>query len=137
MVMRFVESIRASVHRHHIWTPCFAALLLSACATTALWDATDPHEYIAIPQTEISETELQESGVAYRKDDERGLYYVEKSALRQFGDYTIRALAAPATVVLDAATAIVVIGVLAAPESVLEGLDRKSSGTRDRPRKRD
>jgi hypothetical protein len=82
----------------------------TACVTTSLWKATDPEEYVAIPQSEVSESELQESGLKYRKDDRQGLYYVEKSGLRRLGDYTIRFFATPVTVVLDAAPAIVVIG---------------------------
>jgi hypothetical protein len=82
----------------------------TACVTTSLWKATDPEEYVAIPQNEVSESELRDSGLKYRKDDRQGLYYVEKSGLRRLGDYTIRFFATPVTVVLDAAPAIVVIG---------------------------
>jgi hypothetical protein len=82
----------------------------TACVTTSLWKATDPEEYVSIQQKEVSESELQKSGLTYRKDDRHGVYYVEKSGLRRLGDYTIRFFATPVTVVLDAAPAIVVIG---------------------------
>ena len=107
-------------------------LLATSCATEALWQATDPAEYVSVPQSEVSEAELRERGVDYRKDDEHGLYYVEKSGLRRLGDYTIRFFATPATVVVDTATAIVVIGAvigaLGAPE-YLDSWSRKGWGS--------
>lgn len=93
------------------------AILTSACATKALWEATDPAEYVSVPQTDVSEAELRERGIDYRRDDTQGLYYVEKSNIRRLGDYSIRFFATPITVALDAVPAIVVIG-------TLYGLDR-------------
>jgi len=111
------------------------AMCAASCLTTRLWKATDPVEYVAVSQNKISESELQERKVSYRKDDERGLYYVEKTSLRRLGDYTLRALAAPVTVVLDAAMAIVVVGAASGATvgaalgmDELERLDRKSGG---------
>jgi len=103
-------------------------ILATSCVTRSLWKATDPLEYVSVPQNEVSESELQERGVRYRKDDKRGLYYVEKTSLQRFGNYTIRMLATPATVVLDVAPVIVVIGAIAIAESELEELHRKSGG---------
>lgn len=89
------------------------AILASSCLTRALWKATDPHEYVAISQKDISEAELQQLGVDYQRDDGRGLFYVEKGGLRRLGDYSIRFFGVPVTVVLDAATVIVVGGAVA------------------------
>lgn len=100
------------------------AVLTSSCATRALWRATDPLEYVAVPQDEVSESELQESGVSYRKDDEHGLYYVEKSSLRRLGDYSMRACATPVTVCLDVAPVISCILAMGA----LDDLARRSGG---------
>lgn len=99
------------LHRHVMMG--MVAILASSCVTRSLWRATDPQEYVSVPQSEVSESELQAPGVSYHKDDQQGVYYVEKTNLRRLGDYTIRALAAPATVVIDAGTVIVVVGAAA------------------------
>ena len=92
------------------------AAVTSSCTTMALWKATDPQEYVLVSQSEVSESELQDRGVDYRKNDEQGLYYVEKTNLRRLGDYGVRALVMPASVILDAATVIVVVGAIVGPE---------------------
>lgn len=61
----------------------------------------------------MSEAELRERGVDYRKDDEHGVYYVEKTGLRRLGDYTIRFFLTPVAVVVDVAPAILVVGAVA------------------------
>jgi len=94
------------------------AVLTTSCATKKLWEATDPEEYVSVSQSEVSESELRERGVDYRKDDEHGVYYVEKSSLRRLGDYSIRFFATPVTIVLDVAPAIVVVGGVLALESL-------------------
>lgn len=110
------------------------SICVTSCVTKSLWNATDPEEYVAIPQTEVSEADLQETGVRYRKDDRLGLYYVEKSSLRRFGDYTIRFFVTPVTVFLDTAPAIVVVVGLVA----LDSLAVKSGGqTRERASRSD
>jgi len=55
---------------------------------------------------------------AMRPVHRRAALLVEKSNLRRLGDYTVRFFAAPVTVVLDAALAIVVIGAIAGAESL-------------------
>jgi len=100
-------------------------ILTASCATQSLWKATDPSEYLSVRQDEVSESELQERGVRYRKDNSRGVYYVEKTSLRRLGDYTVRAFGAPATVVLDTATAIVVVGTIGA---IMMGEDCRIKG---------
>jgi hypothetical protein len=101
-------------------------IMTTSCATSKLWEATDPEEYVSVPQSEVSEAELREKGVDYRKDDAHGVYYVEKSSLRRLGDYSIRFFAAPVTVVLDAATAIVVVGVVVGAVPAAIYLDSRS-----------
>lgn len=84
--------------------------LLVSCATPALWQATDPHEFVAVSRSKTNEEELKARGLQYRVDEQRNLVYVEKTKLRKSKDYVIRALATPVTVALDAATTIAVVG---------------------------
>src|ERR1035437_10424022 len=95
----------------------FSALLLSSClysTTTQLLNATEPNEYIRVPEAKISERVLQDKHLKYYKDDKAQVYYVEKSSLRKLGDYSIRMFAVPVTVIIDAAPAILVVGTIAA-----------------------
>ena len=81
----------------------------ASCATTrALWDDTDP--YVALSPDDITEDELKAQGIPYYRDDMRKVFFVEKRGLAKYKDYAIRALGTPATIVIDAATSIVVIG---------------------------
>lgn len=96
----------------------FNALLLAvvlltqvSCFTPALWDASNPREYVAISADRVSEQDLKRKGISYHKDEKWNLIYCPKSSIRKLGDYTIRALATPVTVTVDAAgAAIVVVG---------------------------
>ncbi len=115
---RSSPSLRWNMDHRQLLVLGMIAVLTTSCATKKLWEATDPEEYVSVPQSEVSEAELREQGVNYRKDDEHGVYYVEKSNFRRLGDYTIRFFATPVTVVLDAAPAIVVIGGVIALESL-------------------
>jgi len=90
--------------------PIFSCLVLVSCATPALWDATNPREYVAMTRNEKNETKLKTSGLNYRIDEEWDLFYVEKSTLQKSRDYAIRTIGTPVTVVLDAASTIVVVG---------------------------
>ena len=86
-------------------------LLCTSCVTPALWEHTNPQEYVEIPFKDITEQELIESRVSYYRDDRRGVYYAEKSTLTKLRDYTLRAIGTPFTVTLDTAgVAIVVVG---------------------------
>jgi hypothetical protein len=95
-----------------ILVPAIAAVLITACVTTKLWEATDPHKFVEISMVDISEKELQNRQVKYYTDLRKRCYYVEKDGLQKFQDYTLRVLITPVTVVLDTATAIVVVGLL-------------------------
>jgi hypothetical protein len=91
-----------------------AALLMLAlatsCATTMLWDHTDT--YVAVSQDEISEDVLKAQGATYYRDDLRKVFFVEKRGMAKFRDYTIRTFTTPVTVMIDAATTIVVAGAI-------------------------
>lgn len=87
---------------------CLAPLV--SCMTPALWDATNPREYVAMAKTPENESRLQQSGLAYRTDEERSLFYVEKTNLQKYKDYAVRTLVTPVTVALDTATTVVVVG---------------------------
>ena len=107
------------------------ALFASSCATRALWNATDPLEHVSVSQREVSEAELQARGVRYGKDDERGLYYVEKTKLQRLGDYSVRFFATPVTVVLDTATVIVIGGAVVGAVAVVGSAERHEREVRE------
>jgi hypothetical protein len=75
-----------------------------------LWDATDPNEYVQIKYTDITEQELLDSGSEYIKDDEKHLYYVKKNSFQKLSGFALRAFGTPVTVVVDAAT-VVLLGI--------------------------
>lgn len=86
--------------------------LLASCATSALWDKTDPQEPVAVSQESISEAEVKETGREYQRDDANKLYYVEKSTLLKFRDYAFRALLTPVTVAIDAVVVVGAVGII-------------------------
>ncbi len=85
---------------------------IMSCATTKLWEATDPYKYIEISMVDITEKELIDKKVRYYKDAQKRVYYVEKSGAEKFQGYALRILATPLTIAVDAATVILVIGLL-------------------------
>jgi hypothetical protein len=89
-----------------------AAILITSCVTTKLWEATDPHKFVEISMADITQRELIDRQVKYYSDVKKGCYYIEKDSLQKFQDYTLRVLVTPVTVVLDTATAILVVGLL-------------------------
>jgi len=92
---------------------CAVCLLLPACFTPALWDATNPDEYIEVKNQDISVEELEAKGIKYWKAERSGKIYMKKNGLRKFRDYTVRMFATPITVTLDTAvgvTYLVVVG---------------------------
>lgn len=89
--------------------------LCNSCATKALWECTDPDEYVKIKFTEIHEQELREKGAKYIRDDKRNVFYVEKNSFEKLTDYTYRLLGAPVAIVVDAgaiAVTVVAVGIL-------------------------
>jgi hypothetical protein len=84
-----------------------------SCATAKLWEDTNPNERIWIDSSKITEEALKKRGVAYQVETTQwGTgYLVEKSAAEKMKDYHLRMLGAPVTLVVDAATTVVVVGV--------------------------
>jgi hypothetical protein len=75
-----------------------------------LWDDTDPNERIWIDADAITEAELKKRGVEYEiyTTETFNGFLVKKSAKDKFKDYHLRLLGAPVTLVVDAATTVVV-----------------------------
>ena len=95
-------------------------LFNSSCATQALWDETNPRERVWVSSSEVTEQRLIDKGIPYyRSDDQLGPgYLIPKTTVRQLGDYTIRVLATPITVTIDAATTVAVVGVVLLSQGV-------------------
>lgn len=93
------------MHRH---LTVLALLVLASCTTTYLWNETDP--YVLVSQKDITETELLARNLNYVRDDQFGVFFVQKQALEKYTDYAIRVVGTPVTVAVDAATTIVVVG---------------------------
>ncbi len=100
-------------------------IFCTSCATPALWKATNPQEYVRINMEDISEKELKKKGLKYYKDETSEAYYVEKSALTKFKDYSLRILGTPVTITLDAMISIVVIGTLMTAKGKIEHLRKE------------
>ena len=80
----------------------FLFLVLNSCATKALWERTDPGEYVRIEGSAITAEMLEERGAEYIYDAGNDIFYVEKDAFAKFRDYSSRVLATPVTLVVDA-----------------------------------
>lgn len=85
--------------------------LIQSC-TPALWKKTNPDEYVQVSMKDFSENEIKAKNIKYYKNDKEKVYYIEKSNLRKFGDYSLRFLLTPITVPIDAVTLITVTIVL-------------------------
>jgi len=85
-------------------------VLLSSCATKALWEATSPEYYVRVRADLVAEDDLKKKGMKYFKSDKDKAYYVEKNDFDKLRDYTFRLFGTPITVVIDVATSILVIG---------------------------
>lgn len=111
-----------------------AVLLMIApgCATKILWEKTDPNERVWISVSEISEKQLIDKNIHYYKTNEKPGpgFLIPKSSARRLGDYTIRMLATPATVVVDAATVVMIVAVAVyafTPDDALKAIDHLMS----------
>ena len=94
------------------WLLVWMMVLSQSCATQALWKNTDPQERIWIDATKVTEESLRSRGVAFEAfESPKGKgFLIEKSGWRKMGDYHLRALGTPVTLVLDTATTVVVVG---------------------------
>lgn len=97
-----------------------ALLSVSApgCATRALWQVTDPNRYVRIRADQVSETELTQRGLDYRKSDNGNAYFVQKTVLRRAADYSARAILTPLTAAFDVTIGFAVVAI----SSVLPGM---------------
>ncbi|NCA83003.1 MAG: hypothetical protein EOM72_09705 [Opitutae bacterium] len=87
------------------------AALMASCATTALWESTDP--YVAVKQDEITEDELRAQGRTFERDDLFQLFFVQKRGLPKYKDYALRTIGTPVTLAADAALALALVGAYA------------------------
>src|SRR6266540_31548 len=87
-----------------------AVALFFSCATKALWEATSAESYVRVRSDLVAEEDLKKKGLKYFKSDKDKAYYVEKNDFDRLKDYTFRLFGTPITVVIDAATSILVIG---------------------------
>jgi hypothetical protein len=92
------------------FTAAVCALFCSSCATSYVWRHTDPQEYVFIERSPAHEAYFQQHKIPYLVDYKGKTLYVDKTKLQKFRDYSVRTLAIPVTVVLDAATSIAVVG---------------------------
>ena len=95
--------------------------LIVSCTTQALWEVTDPGEYVEVVDASITVEQLEAEGVNFYLNERNGRLYVEKSGMSRFANYTVRTLATPVTVVVDAAGTVVVVVVAAAAQSGYSG----------------
>ena len=87
-------------------------MMTSSCTSTTrwLWDETNPQERVWVAASGVGEQQLAEKQIPYSKWKDG--YLIPKSKVKKLGDYTIRTLATPITVTIDAATTVVVVGVV-------------------------
>ena len=96
-----------------------AFLIFTSCATKTLWENTDPDGYIKIGFADITEQELIDKKVKYRKSEIFQAYFVEKNSMDRLKDYSLRILLTPATVVIDTGAIVVVAVAYVAIGSIL------------------
>lgn len=106
-----------------------ASLLLPSCATSTLWEATNPHEYLVMKRTPEAEARLQAKGLDYRADSEREILFVEKSKFRKTHDYLTRFFVSPVAVAHDVAVGAAVVGAAAyiSSQAGSNGVDLKGA----------
>jgi len=109
-------------------------LLVSSCATSMLWEKTNPHEYVVVTRTAEVEAGLRKKNARYRVDEERNLLYVEKSAFRKTHDYMTRFFVTPVAVAHDIALGAAVVGAAAyiAGETGEPGVDLGAAEAQNR-----
>lgn len=87
-------------------------VVCQSCTTGKLWDDTNPNERIWIDASKTTEEALRLRGVDYESYDHGSIkgYLIKKSGMDRMKDYQLRALGTPVTLVVDAATTVVVVG---------------------------
>ncbi|MFH2046792.1 MAG: hypothetical protein ABIK92_16800 [Pseudomonadota bacterium] len=105
--------------------------VLNSCATTYLWDRTDPNGYVKIKFTEITEDNLKSRGAKYIRDDNEHAFYVDKDSFDRFKDYSTRVLGTPITVVIDATTVVIFAVAFAITDNAID--DAREKGFKEDP----
>jgi hypothetical protein len=87
--------------------------LCQSCTTNKLWEDTNPDTRLWIDADKITEAELQKRGVDYtvHNTSQGDGYLVEKSSRQKMKDFHLRMLGTPATLIVDAASTVAVVGV--------------------------
>jgi hypothetical protein len=78
-----------------------------------LWEDANPNERIWIDASKTTEEALKKKGVEYEVytgDNGKG-YLIKKTGREKMKDYQLRALGTPVTLVMDAASTVVVVGI--------------------------
>lgn len=88
--------------------PALALSIVVTGCTAQLYEQHNPMEYLRVPADEQTERRLRDEGVPYRKG--KHYLYVEKNTAQKIKDATILLFATPVTVLVDAGTAISVVG---------------------------
>lgn len=83
-----------------------------ACTTAKLWEDANPNDRIWIDADKTTEASLKERGVKYEVYSRDGVsgYLIRKDGFERMKDYQLRALGTPVTLVVDAASTVVVVG---------------------------
>ena len=122
----------------YMFVPVLIGLLLGnqGCSTSALWEHTNPDERIWIDANRTSESDLKKRGVDYEVyTGARGNgFLIKKSGWEKMKDYQLRALGTPVTLVVDAASVVVVVGVfifITDPAGTVSLIDALSDGHHD------
>jgi hypothetical protein len=95
--------------------------LCSSCCTKALWQATDPNEYVEVSFKNMTEAELKAKGLHYYRDETQNLFYVEQNSKQKVGNYTRRTLGIPVAVATDALIGLIYLFVLGAGAGAAPG----------------
>ena len=111
-------------------------LICQACTTAKLWEDTNPKERVWVAANVITEEGLKKKGVKYEAHTAEwgNGYLIEKSQAEKMKDFHLRMLGTPATVVLDAATTVVVVGavvLLSDPDGVFDLIKACSTDGKD------
>ena len=90
------------------------SLMLTSSCTMQMWDATNTRERVFVSAKDVTEQQLIDKKIPYYKSQDAlgDGYLIPQSTARKLGDYTIRFLAVPFTVTVDAAMAVTVVGII-------------------------
>jgi len=87
-------------------------VLLSSCATKALWDSTSADRYARVRADLVTEEDVKKKELPYFKSSDGKSFYVKKTSGDRVWDYTLRLFGTPVAVVVDVVTVVLYIGTL-------------------------